>query len=199
MNPYFFWLKVLVAISAFWGAGIGTLNMIRDFIKDQRRLKVELWERAQMTFMPGMDDTFDEFIIQYDAANPGYRSVTINAMGLVIREGLRIREFQTMTREQMQQLPYEIEPGKNYQASIGREKLLETLEEYDFGEKVVIRAWFSDVIGDRYYSDVRTLDVEEDLLERKGTWFKSGHVLLMWIRKLGKKVGLVEEEKIWED
>lgn len=141
MNIY----QIIIALAAMWGAVLSSYIAIRNFRKDNPRVKVKL-SGGFLVF-----DTHPSSppMIFLEAANIRTFDITLSSCGLKL-PSKKIMYFTEPGGTQ--ELPYELDPRKNFRVLMKKSHIINELKSYNFKGTIKISGFFEDAVGNSYTS-----------------------------------------------
>lgn len=142
----------ITLLIAIWGALLATYKVISDYLKNVRKLKVEVaygFITRRRSVGPNT--------ITITAINTGHREITLNSMGFILPD----KKFLLMIEAQSDvRFPYTLSEGKQCNVWQTQKELAEDLKNNGYSGKIKLRGYYRSATGDTFKSKPIDFDIE---------------------------------------
>jgi hypothetical protein len=146
------WPDIVVSVAAFWGAALSTVIFIKDLRKEKSKIRVKT-SFSLLTFPHGVSDPK----ICVTAMNTGNVSVTLSSVHIAMPNGKNYVQIHSPTG---QKLPFELQPRKSFQHFFDEKNFIDKAKESGYSGKIKIKPFFSDQLGNDYWSKSYTVVIK---------------------------------------
>lgn len=165
--------QFFITLAALWGAALSTINFIWGYFRRTFRLRVDLQGKI-MVKTKDVDDPEQTFMIEISAANPGYREVVLERIGIVIVGSNRPFFVVAKNKEHAgSDTKITIEPGRGskvYQDMSYIPHALKASSDINPDETLVIYGWAQNRLGKWHYSKPYYLEIDPWTLSSVPFW-----------------------------
>jgi hypothetical protein len=150
-----FWIMIITAVVACYGAILSTISIISSRREKSRIVKVKI-SSGFLASGPRLSET----MIFIGASNPGQRTVTLSLPYLQLPGNNQVLIFQNNSNVTF---PHELSEGKSCTAWIEARQLGQLLHEKQYAGKIKLVGVYPDLVGTDYKSKPWLFDLEENL------------------------------------
>ena len=145
----------ITLLIAIWGALLATYKVLSDYLKNVRKLKVQV-VYGFITQRRGVGPN----VITITAINTGYREITLNSMGFILPDKKIILIIEPQSNVKF---PYTLSEGKQCCVWQTQKELAEDLRNNGYSGKIRLRGYYRSATGDTFKSKPIDFDIESAL------------------------------------
>jgi len=142
----------ITLVIALWGAFLSTYKVISDYRKNVRNIRIEVSYGFLMGHRVGPD------VLNIQAINAGYRSITLSSVGFIINNKAQII---IVDPQGTVQLPHTLEEGTSCTIYKEQSDLARQLKENGISGNVTIKGFYRSATGKVYRSKSIEFDTEK--------------------------------------
>lgn len=148
-------MDIITLLIALYGAILSTYKVVFDYLRESRRLKVEV----SYGFLSWGNNVGPEMLV-ISAINNGFKDITLNSVGFILPDKTRVHITEPQSNVKF---PYTISGGNNCIVWKPQKQFAIELKKNGYSGKIRLRGYYQSATGKIYKSKPIDFDIESAL------------------------------------